>query len=132
MACPACYGCIFAKFDPEPTYIIENQPIFKPSVEAPIGFIKSVWMETKPFSVTIDVPGATADEQSLLLVLAWAILEKTDPLDPMKVGFIHDTKSNFTNQYFTTLTKGVHFDDVLKIVNGDGTGGAPESNEMVR
>ena len=130
MACPACFGCIWGTFGGEPTYTIEKQPIFKPGKEntTPVGYIKSIWMENSPFSVTIDVPGATAEEQELLLILAYAIVEKTDPLDPSKVGFVHDQASNFTNPYFSTVRKGVKFDEVLKIT----TGGAPDVPEMVR
>ena len=130
MGCPACYGCIWGTYGGEPTYTIENQPIFKPGKEnkTPIGYIKSIWMENTPFSVTIDVPGATSEEQELLLILAYAIVEKTDPLDPSKIGFIHDQASNFTNPYFSTIQKGVKFDEVMKI----STGGAPSVSEMAR
>jgi len=134
MACPACYGCIFDESGGEPTYTVESQPIFRYGADnkTPVGYIKSIWMETTPFSVTIDVPEATEEEQALLLILAWAIVEKTDPLAPEKIGFIHDTKTNFTNQYFTTLKKGVLFDEVLQLTIGKGVSGAPAASEMVR
>ena len=64
------------------------------------------------------------EEQALLLILAYA-------LEPGRVGFIHDTETNFTNQYFTTIEKGVKFDKVLGITLAS-TGGAPEAAEMTR
>ena len=94
-----------------------------------MGFVKSIWLGSKPFSVAIDAPGTTAEEQALLLVFAWAIVEKTNPEDPTKVGFVHDTKTNFTNQYFETVQKEVKFDEVLKLVVG---GSPPGVAEMLR
>ena len=81
--------------------------------------------------MTIDAPGVTPEEQELLLILAYAIVHKTDPLDPTKVGFIHDKASDFTNPYFSTIRKGVKFDEVLKMTTG-GTASVPGVSEMVR
>ena len=137
MGCPACYDCIFMKYSKEPTYTVYKQPIYRAgttntkdsSASLPVGFVKSIWLGSKPFSVAIDAPGTTAEEQALLLVFAWAIVEKTNPEDPTKVGFVHDTKTNFTNQYFETVQKEVKFDEVLKLVVG---GSPPGVAEMLR
>ncbi len=133
MACPACWLCMFGNADMEPTYTIEKQPIYRAGKDqkVPVGYIKSIWMENTPFSVTIDVPGATKDENELLLILAWAIAYRTDPEDISKVGFIHDTATNITNQYFTTLKTGVKFNEVLDLIQGRG-GGAPDVSDMTR
>jgi len=75
MSCPACYGCIFSKKGQEPTYIVENQPIFKPGKNniTPVGYIKSVRLGNEPIMITIDVPDANEEEQALLLILAYAL-----------------------------------------------------------
>ena len=128
MAFPACYGCIFLKKGKEPTYIVESQPIFKPGKDntTPVGYIKSVRLGNEPIMITIDVPSANEEEQALLLILAYA-------LDPRRIGFIHDTPTNFTNQYMSTVEKNVTFDTVLAMtLASTQPGGAPAVPDMTR
>lgn len=136
MAFPACYGCIFLKKGQGPTYIVEKQPIFRPGKDntTPVGYIKSVRLDVpppcgqqnEPIMITVDVPGANEEEQALLLILAYA-------LDPRRIGFIHDTPTNFTNQYMSTVEKNVTFDTVLAMtLASTQPGGAPAVPDMTR
>lgn len=76
--------------------------------------------------ITVDVPGANAEEQALLLILAYA-------LDPTRIGFIHDSPTNFTNQYMSTVEKNVTFDTILAMtLASTRPNGAPDVPEMTR
>jgi len=115
---------------------VESQPIFKPGKDntTPVGYIKSVRLDVpppcgqqnEPIMITVDVPGANEEEQALLLILAYA-------LDPKRIGFIHDTPTNFTNQYMSTVEKNVTFDTVLAMtLASTQPGGAPAVPDMTR
>ena len=118
VACPACYLCCCVRQD-DPTYTIESQPIFRPGQknQVPVGSIDSIWLQDQPISVTVNVPGANEEEQRLLSLLAYVIVNQTDPNDPGTQGFVHDEVTDFTNQYFSTSRRKVKFQEVLQIRN---------------
>jgi hypothetical protein len=92
-------------------------------------------MEEVPFSVTVDVPGATAEENELLMLFAWALVEKSDPWDPTKVSFIRDTLFDaWTNSNFVKRTDGVKFGEVMRTLGMKNpiSGGSPDIADMER
>lgn len=72
----------------------------------PVGSIDSIWLQDQPISVTVNVPGANEEEQRLLSILAYVIVNQTDPNDPGTQGFVHDEVTDFTNQFLDFASQG--------------------------
>jgi hypothetical protein len=83
-------------------------PIFRPGQknQVPVGSIDSIWLQDQPISVTVNVPGANEEEQRLLSILAYVIVNQTDPNDPGTQGFVHDEVTDFTNQFLDFASQG--------------------------
>ena len=50
--------------------------------------------------------GANEEEQRLLSILAYVIVNQTDPNDPGTQGFVHDEVTDFTNQFLDFASQG--------------------------
>lgn len=72
----------------------------------PVGSIDSIWLQDQPISVTVNVPGANEKEQRRLSILAYVIVNQTDPNDPGTQGFVHDEVTDFTNQFLDFASQG--------------------------